>query len=76
MIAKVVDLLDTEPGHRSYRFVLVPRLHRLALIETYDVLLNMSVPDIVKQKLDLVGLGSNDVETAPLGLVPAPGVGP
>jgi len=34
MIAKVVDLLDTEPGHRSYRIVLVPRLHRLALIET------------------------------------------
>jgi type VI secretion system secreted protein VgrG len=62
MIAEVEDMLDTEPSHRTYRLLLVPRAHRLTLVETQEVFLGLSVPDILKQKLELVGLGSADVE--------------
>ena len=62
MIAEVDDLLTTEAEFRSYRLLLVPRAHRLTLVDLQEVFLNTSVPDIVKQKLDLVGLGGTDVE--------------
>jgi type VI secretion system secreted protein VgrG len=63
MIAEATDMLTTEPGHRSYRVVLVPRMHRLALVEFQDVFLRKSVPAVILQKLELVGLGKHDVET-------------
>ena len=63
MIAEATDMLTSEPGYRSYRIVLVPRMHRLALVETHDVFLRTSVPAILTQKLELFGLGGDDVET-------------
>ncbi len=62
MIAEVDDLLLTEADHSSYRLLLVPRVHRLTLVEMQEVFLDTSVPDIVKQKFELVGLGGSDVE--------------
>jgi hypothetical protein len=38
------------------------RVHRSTLIETQEVFLNLSAPDIIKQKLELVGLTGEDVE--------------
>jgi type VI secretion system secreted protein VgrG len=71
MISEATDQLTSEPGHRSYRIVLVPRMHRLALVELQDIFLRMSVPAVIAQKLDLVGLGGNDVETRLVGAYPA-----
>jgi type VI secretion system secreted protein VgrG len=62
MVTSVVDLLDTEPAHTSYRLRLVPRLHRLTFVETQEVFLELSVPDIVRRKLSLVNLGGPDVD--------------
>ncbi len=62
MISAFFDLFDSEPAHRSYRVRLVPRLHRLTLIEVQEVFLGLSVPDIVTQKLSLVNLGATDVD--------------
>jgi type VI secretion system secreted protein VgrG len=62
MIAAFHDLLDTEPEHRTYRVALVPRLHRLTLVETQEVFLDLSIPDILKEKLALVNLGATDVD--------------
>jgi type VI secretion system secreted protein VgrG len=62
MIAEVEDMLETELDARTYRIVLVPRAFRLTLVETQEVFMGLSVPDIVKQKLELVGLGATDVE--------------
>lgn len=62
MIAEVEDLIDTEPATSSYRIVLVPHAHRLTLVETQEIFLSLSVPDIVKRKLELVRLGAQDVE--------------
>src|SRR5262249_17082813 len=44
MITSLVDLLDTEPNHTTYRVRVVSRLHRLSFIETHEVFLNISVP--------------------------------
>jgi type VI secretion system secreted protein VgrG len=62
MVAEVEDLLVTEAHHRSYRLVLVPRAHRLTLVETQEVFVNVTVPDVVRQKLKLVALDTADVE--------------
>lgn len=56
MIAAVDDRLETEAAYRSYRLTIVPRIWRLSLIETLDVFINKTVPDLVREKLELVGL--------------------
>jgi type VI secretion system secreted protein VgrG len=58
VIETVEDRLETEAAYRSYRFQIVPRLRRLALVETSDVFTDASVPEIARQKLELVGLDS------------------
>jgi len=61
MIARVEDRLDTEVEYRTFVLKLVPRAWRLMMVEMQEIYLQMSVPDIIRQKLDLVGLGE-DVE--------------
>lgn len=70
MIAEVDDLLSAEVEFRAYRLLLVPRAHRLTLVDVQEVFLDTSIPDIVKQKLDLVGLGATDVEMRLTGAYP------
>ncbi len=57
MIAELDDLGDTEATTRRYRVRLVPRAFRLTFVETQEVYLDQSVPEIVAHKLELVGLG-------------------
>lgn len=56
MIAQLDDRLETEPKWRSYRLAIVPRLWRASLVTTQEVHVNISVPDLIRQKLTLVGL--------------------
>jgi len=62
MIASIDDFLDTQPETRSYRLLLVPRAFRLTLVRTQEIFMDLSIPDIIKKKLELVGLGAGDVE--------------
>lgn len=62
MIAEIRDRLDTEPDTRSYFLLLVPRAHRLSLVRTQEIFMDLSVPEIIQKKLELVGLGADDVE--------------
>lgn len=62
MIAEVDEMFETEVETRVYRLKLVPRAFRLTLVETQEIYMDLSVPDIIKQKLELVGLGADDVE--------------
>ena len=62
MIVAMDDLLDTEPTFRTYRMRLAPRAHRLTMVETQEIFLDLSVPDIIKKKLEMVGLSGADVE--------------
>lgn len=57
MVADVEDLLSEHHGVRVYRLRVVPRAFALTLVHTQDILLNLSVPDIVKGKLEAVSLG-------------------
>lgn len=57
MIAELEDLLHTEASVRSYRIRVVPRAFRLGMIETQDIFMNLTVPEILARKLKQVGLG-------------------
>ncbi|MFO0760467.1 MAG: type VI secretion system tip protein TssI/VgrG [Byssovorax sp.] len=70
MIAEVDEQLETEVDTRSYRLRLMPRAFRLTLVETQEIYLDLSVPEIIRQKLDLVGLSGDDVEMRLLGSYP------
>ncbi|WP_044235133.1 type VI secretion system Vgr family protein [Chondromyces apiculatus] len=62
MIAEIDDLLSTEVETRSFQVVFVPRVHRMTLVETQEIYMDLNLPGILRQKLELVGLGSEDVE--------------
>lgn len=70
MIVEVDEMLETEVETRVYRLKFVPRAFRSTLIETQEVYQNLTVPEIIKQKLDLVGLGADDFEFRLLATYP------
>ncbi|WP_437608226.1 type VI secretion system tip protein TssI/VgrG [Sorangium sp. So ce834] len=61
LIAAVEDRHETETAHRSYRLRLAPRAFRATLVELQQVFLDVSVPELIQQKLAMVGLGPDDV---------------
>ncbi|WP_437646459.1 type VI secretion system tip protein TssI/VgrG [Sorangium sp. So ce362] len=61
MIAAIEDGHETETAYRSYRLRLVPRAFRATLVELQQVFLDISVPELIQQKLAMVGLGPDDV---------------
>lgn len=61
-ITAVDDLLDTEPTTRAYRLTVHPRAHWLTRIATQEVFLDRTIPEIIQEKLSLVGLEGSDVE--------------
>ena len=71
MIAEIEDMLDPQASHRTYRLRLVPRAHRLTLVEMQEVFLDQSIPDILETKLTRVGLVNEDVEFRLLAHYPA-----
>ena len=56
IVAEAIDLLDSEPGTRSYRLRLVPRAFRMTLVRTQEAFVNLPIQKILEQKLGLVGL--------------------
>ncbi len=64
-LSVVNDRLETESEHGSYRLTFVPRAYRLSLVETLDVVLDTSVPDILRQKLEASGFRERDPKDTP-----------
>ena len=62
MIVEVDEMLETEVETRIYRLKFVPRAFRSTMIETQEIYMDLTVPEIIQQKLDLVGLGAEDRE--------------
>ncbi|MGK3998459.1 type VI secretion system Vgr family protein [Sorangium sp. So ce1024] len=62
MVAEVHDLLASMLEHRAYRLRIVPRAFRLTLVETTETSMNKTVPELIQQKLELVGLSGSDVD--------------
>ncbi|NUO50871.1 MAG: type VI secretion system tip protein VgrG [Polyangiaceae bacterium] len=55
LVVSVEDRMETEVEIHTYRLHAAPLEHRLALVETVDIFLDMSVPDVIKKKLTLTG---------------------
>jgi type VI secretion system secreted protein VgrG len=58
-VAEVDDLLSTHAGVREYALRVVPRAYLLAMVETQDIFMNLSVPDIIRSKIESVDLTSD-----------------
>lgn len=61
MISRVSERMDVLADYRAYSIRLVPRAHRLSLVHTSEVFLDMSVPAIIAEKLSRVGLSGDAV---------------
>ncbi|MFO0548651.1 MAG: type VI secretion system tip protein TssI/VgrG [Polyangiaceae bacterium] len=55
-VSEAIDTLDPSTRFPTYRLTLVPRLHRLTLVETQEIYLDATITDIIKAKMALVGL--------------------
>ena len=56
LIAGIRDSMHEETGKMVYDLWFAPRAFRLGLVETYEIFMDLSVPDIVKKKLERAGL--------------------
>ena len=70
MVERLKDRLSAVPDHRAYRLRLVPRVARLGFVETQEIHLDRSVPEIIEHKLSQVGLTGGDVEMRLSGSYP------
>lgn len=70
MIVEVDEMLETEVETRVYRLKFVPRAFLSTMIETQEIFMDLTVPEIIKQKLELVGLGADDLEFRLLATYP------
>jgi type VI secretion system secreted protein VgrG len=58
MISEVVDEYATEDDFWGYRLTVVPRAWRMTQVETLEIYLDMTVPEIIQKKLELVDLAT------------------
>lgn len=59
MITDVDERLAAHADFRAYRIGVAPRAFRLTMIETEDIFLDMTVPEIIQHKLELVDLSAD-----------------
>lgn len=62
ILGPIRDHLDAPGSRAAYRLRIVPRAFRLSLVETQDIYLGRSVPDIVKSKLEAHDFGPDELE--------------
>lgn len=54
--------LDDQTEHETFFLRLVPRAYRLGMVETQELFLEMSVPEIIEKKLLQVGFSADDFD--------------
>jgi type VI secretion system secreted protein VgrG len=59
MIAEAEDLVSTHKDVRAYRLRLVPRAFALTMVETQDIHMGLTVPQVIQQKLAAVNLAAS-----------------
>ena len=59
IIASMRHRLDTLKNERGYVLRIAPDFHRLSLVETQEIFMDLSVPEIIKKKLELYDLAAN-----------------
>lgn len=55
-VCEVREELFFDAQSTGYRLRVVPKAHKLTLVESIDIFMDLSVPEIVSQKLELLGL--------------------
>ena len=53
LVKTVADRLDDSAKHRSYQLTVVPHAFLLSLVQTQEVYLDLSIPEVLKQKLSM-----------------------
>jgi type VI secretion system secreted protein VgrG len=71
IIGQIRDRLDASREHRAYRMRVVPRAARLTLVQTQEIFMDQSVPEIIKGKLEQVGLSGGGLDMRLTGSYPA-----
>lgn len=67
MVRAILDRFEVPGETRTYRVTVVPRLAQLALVQTQEVYLQMSIPDIIRRKLEMHGFSGEDFELRLVG---------
>lgn len=62
MLGPIKSRLEPPDDHATYRLRLLPRMFRLTLVETQEIFLDRTVPEIIQDKLERNGFGSDDFE--------------
>jgi type VI secretion system secreted protein VgrG len=57
ILAEVDDLLAVYGAHRVLRLRIVPRAFLLGMVQTHQIFMGRTVPEIIRHKLDSIGLG-------------------
>ncbi len=60
MIAAVNDRLETQADFSSFRIRFVPRAYRLSLVEQQDVLLDVDLATLIRQKMEAASFKDDD----------------
>jgi type VI secretion system secreted protein VgrG len=71
MIVERSHELDDQAEHETFLLKLVPRAYRLGLVETQELFLDMSVPEIIEKKLLQVGFSGEDFDLRLMSSYPA-----
>jgi len=71
LLGPIRDRLDGTGDHRTYGLRVVPRAFRLTLVETQEIYLGQSIPDILRSKLARQDFGPDELELRLLDRYPA-----
>lgn len=70
ILGPIRENLDAPGGRAAYSLRVVPRAFRLSLVETQDIYLERSVPEIIQSKLERHDLGPDEFELRLLDTYP------
>src|SRR5262245_44683130 len=70
-LGPIRDHHDPSADRRSYRLRVVPRAFRLTLVETQEIYMDMSVPQVIARKLERHGFGPRDFDLRLMKAYPA-----
>ena len=70
MITTISDRLEQSGDYHTFELLVVPHAFQLSLVETQEVFLELTIPEILKQKLEIHGLGRDEFELRLVGNYP------
>ena len=62
MVKTVADRFEDTGDYHTYQLKVVPHAFQLSLVQTQEVYLDVTIPEVMKQKLELHGLGADEFE--------------